>query len=56
MSSPKPGAVVTLASGGPKMTVNRRQVSDGTLECLWFVNDELRQGDFADEAARNDGC
>jgi uncharacterized protein YodC (DUF2158 family) len=31
----KPGDVVQLNSGGPKMTVEAAQ-SDGSLRCVWF--------------------
>ena len=34
----KPGDVVQLNSGGPKMTVEAVQ-SDGTLRCVWFHED-----------------
>ena len=34
----KPGDVVQLNSGGPKMTVEAVQ-SDGTLRCVWFHQD-----------------
>jgi uncharacterized protein YodC (DUF2158 family) len=34
----KPGDVVQLNSGGPKMTVVAVQ-SDGTLRCIWFQED-----------------
>ena len=34
----KPGDVVQLNSGGPKMTVVSVQ-SDGTLRCVWFQED-----------------
>jgi uncharacterized protein YodC (DUF2158 family) len=32
----KPGDVVELNSGGPRMTVVAVQ-SDGTLRCIWFL-------------------
>ena len=34
----RPGDVVPLNSGGPKMTVVSVQ-SDGTLRCVWFQED-----------------
>ena len=50
MSNPKPGDLVRLASGGPTMTVNRRVIAGGPLECVWFVGEELKWGEFADES------
>ena len=37
----KPGDVVQLNSGGPKMTVVAVQ-SDGTLRCVWFHDTESK--------------
>lgn len=51
----KTGAVVTLKSGGPKMTVDG-QVSTargnpaGRWHCVWFEAAERRSGEFAGEA------
>jgi uncharacterized protein YodC (DUF2158 family) len=46
----KPGDVVQLNSGGPKMTVEAVQ-SDGTLRCVWFHEDGKRDnGVFAQVA------
>jgi uncharacterized protein YodC (DUF2158 family) len=51
-SSFKPGDVVQLNSGGPKMTVVAVQ-SDGTLRCVWFLEDGKQDnGVFAQAALR----
>jgi len=51
-SSFKPGDVVQLNSGGPKMTVVAAQ-SDGTLRCIWFHEDGKHDnGVFAQVALR----
>jgi uncharacterized protein YodC (DUF2158 family) len=48
----KPGDVVQLNSGGPRMTVVVVQ-SDGTLQCIWFHEDGKQdQGVFAQVALR----
>jgi uncharacterized protein YodC (DUF2158 family) len=48
----KPGDVVQLNSGGPKMTVEAVQ-SDGMLRCVWFHEDGKRDnGVFAQVALR----
>ena len=48
----KPGDVVQLNSGGPKMTVAVVQ-SDGTLRCVWFHEDgKADSGVFAQVAIR----
>jgi uncharacterized protein YodC (DUF2158 family) len=39
----KKSDVVTLKSGGPKMTVNKVQ-DDGTLWCIWFDDKHVQQG------------
>jgi uncharacterized protein YodC (DUF2158 family) len=39
----KPGDVVQLNSGGPRMTVVAVQ-SDGTLRCIWFHEDGKADG------------
>jgi uncharacterized protein YodC (DUF2158 family) len=39
----KKGDVVTLKSGGPKMTVNRVE-DDGKLWCIWFDRKNVQQG------------
>ena len=48
----KPGDVVQLNSGGPRMTVVAMQ-SDGTLRCIWFREDGTQDnGVFAQVALR----
>ena len=48
----KPGDVVQLNSGGPKMTIEAVQ-SDGTLCCVWFHEDGKQDhGVFAQVALR----
>lgn len=48
----KPGDVVQLNSGGPRMTVVAVQ-SDGTLRCTWFREDGPQDnGVFAQVALR----
>jgi uncharacterized protein YodC (DUF2158 family) len=48
----KPGDVVQLNSGGPKMTLVVLQ-SDGTLRCTWFHDDgKADSGVFAQVALR----
>ena len=48
----KPGDVVQLNSGGPRMTVVAVQ-SDGTLRCVWFQEDGKQDnGVFAQVALR----
>jgi len=46
------GSVVTLKSGGPKMTV--KVVSVDIFDCQWFIGDkrfeELRVGSFSPES------
>ena len=49
----KPGDVVQLNSGGPKMTVEAVQ-SDRTLRCVWFHEDGNQDhGVFAQVALRS---
>ena len=42
----KPGDVVILKSGGPRMTV-RSRTADGDLFCNWFNGRELEGSTFA---------
>ncbi|MDO7187303.1 DUF2158 domain-containing protein [Acinetobacter baumannii] len=37
------GDVVYLKSGSPAMTVNRIFEERGTVECVWFVENEQKQ-------------
>ena len=46
----KPGDVVQLNSGGPKMTVVAAQ-SDGTLRCVWFHEDGNQDSGVFPQAA-----
>lgn len=41
----KPGDIVKLRSGGPKMTVEKYHKRD-VVKCIWFVGDEVKQGFF----------
>ena len=47
----KPGTLVMLNSGGPKMTVNGDLDKLGYVTCVWFNSGytELRQGCFRPE-------
>lgn len=49
----KPGDIVQLRSGGPKMTVEKditgvRQ-EKGSCYCKWFAGAKLERGHFCDE-------
>jgi uncharacterized protein YodC (DUF2158 family) len=48
----KIGDIVTLPSGGPKMTIQslRRGVGKQSAHCIWFDRDRMAQG-FFDVAA-----
>ena len=46
----KVGDVVTLASGGPKMTITGDSRFEDKVVCEWFVKDEPKTGDFLEEA------
>ena len=53
MSSIKPGDVVQLLSGGPKMTV--RLVGGSkfvTISCQWFAGSKLEEGHFPSESLK----
>jgi uncharacterized protein YodC (DUF2158 family) len=41
----KPGDIVELQSGGPRMTISF-QTAGGAFRCHWFDDKSLRQGDF----------
>ena len=43
------GDVVRLRSGGPKMTVQQR-TSPGTLNCTWFLEEELKRSSFTEDS------
>jgi uncharacterized protein YodC (DUF2158 family) len=50
----KPGDVVRLKSGGPKMTVRKKshnQINEAEplVTCVWFVNEEIREASFSPE-------
>jgi uncharacterized protein YodC (DUF2158 family) len=49
MSTFKPGDVVQLRSGGPKMTVAGPGMTLGQ-QCYWFSGDELKCADFPPDA------
>lgn len=49
MSQFKPGDVVQLKSGGPKMTVHHIH-GDGDVTCDWFIGHEQRTGTFNHDA------
>ena len=40
----KPGDVVQLKSGGPKMTVT--QINQETVWCKWFDGEDVKTGHF----------
>lgn len=47
------GSVVRLASGGPRITVERVSASatgDRGIHCVWFVGDQQRRDVFAEKA------
>lgn len=37
----RPGAIVRLKSGGPRMTVEE-VADDGTIRCQWFVGSDVK--------------
>lgn len=45
----KQGDVVTLKSGGPKMTI-QAEVKRDLWQCSWFDEGELREGMFVTES------
>ncbi|MFW1805954.1 DUF2158 domain-containing protein [Acinetobacter baumannii] len=47
----KAGDVVSLQSDGGHMTVERI-LEDGKVQCLWFVNGEVKFFEFAPEALK----
>jgi uncharacterized protein YodC (DUF2158 family) len=56
----QPGDIVQLKSGGPKMTVQRKddflprigQEAD-KVECQWFVGNKLQHGSFFPESLKS---
>lgn len=44
----KPGDVVRIKSGGPKITI--ATISDGRVHCFWFDGNYLHDGFFAKES------
>ena len=53
----KPGDVVQLKSGGPKMTVSNIDSESGsgtTAWCQWFVDKKFVNGSFAAESLRSE--
>lgn len=53
MSGFKVGSVVRLKSGGPKMTV--KEVSDGRVWCIWFLDGDLKGDSFLPATVESDG-
>jgi len=50
----KPGDIVQLKSGGPKMTVQKEETSspradEGRCWCKWFAGAKLERGSFHEE-------
>lgn len=48
MADFKPGDVVVLRSGGPRMTVMRWPPQEQTIRVVWFAGDEERQSSFGE--------
>lgn len=42
----KPGDIVMLKSGGPKMTVREYDEESNTFFCEWFKDGELKKEEF----------
>ena len=40
------GSVVKLKSGGPNMTIKELDLEENYAFCVWYVDSELREGDF----------
>ncbi len=49
----KVGDVVRLKSGGPLMTIE--SIKDEDLNCIWFVNNEVRSNYFSKLIIEKDG-
>jgi uncharacterized protein YodC (DUF2158 family) len=52
MEAFKPGDVVVLKSGGPKMTVEGSGSSGREVTCVWFAEEDVQRGVFAPETLR----
>jgi uncharacterized protein YodC (DUF2158 family) len=52
MSPFKVGEIVTLKSGGPRMTVEFVR-DDGVIDCLWFLADLTHRESFHPEMLRS---
>ena len=50
MDDLKPGDVVQLKSGGPKMTYEGRSEMLGDAICCWFVGTEMKRKGFTHAA------
>lgn len=51
----KPGDVVVLKSGGPKMTIAFRAESGNAWVCHWFEGATRRDGGFVPETLKKEG-
>lgn len=50
MSEFKPGSIVTLKSGGPKMTILRNKTDGGFFDCMWFDANLPQNSSFHEDA------
>jgi len=50
MSQFKPGDIVVLKSGGPKMTVD--SISDNNISCIWFADNKAESRTFKEITLR----
>ena len=48
----KPGDIVQLKSGGPKMTVNAPRGTDNDYHCKWFGGSKLSFAWFAENTLK----
>jgi uncharacterized protein YodC (DUF2158 family) len=46
----KPGDIVQLKSGGPRMTVDRLDHLDKGVHVAWFAGAKLEQGHFGNDS------
>ncbi len=44
------GTIVRLKSGGPEMTCTIQVLGNQSVECQWFVGDEVKCGSFPVES------